>query len=46
MRTKDFKSTPAEEDDVEDSMENRIGDDVEMTGEGSREASRVDEDPV
>jgi hypothetical protein len=36
--TKDFKSSPTEEDDVEE-------DDVEMTGEGSGEASRVDEDP-
>ena len=38
MWTKDFKSSPAEEDDVEE-------DDVEMTGEGSGKASRVDEDP-
>ena len=38
MWTKDFKSSPAEEDDVEE-------DDVEMTGEGSRKVSRVDEDP-
>jgi hypothetical protein len=36
--TKDFKSSPAEEDDVEEV-------DVEMTGEGSGEVSRVDEDP-
>jgi hypothetical protein len=36
--TKDFKSTPAEEDDAEEN-------DVEMTGECSGEASRVDEDP-
>ncbi len=36
--TKDFKSSPTEEDDVEEV-------DVEMTGEGSREVSRVDEDP-
>ena len=36
--TKDFKSSPVEEDDVQE-------DDVEMTGEGSGEASRVDEDP-
>jgi hypothetical protein len=35
--TKDFKSSPAEEDDVEE-------DDVEMTGEGSGKVSRVDED--
>ncbi len=37
MWTKDFKKSPAEEDDVED-------DDVEMTGEGSGVAFRVDED--
>ncbi len=38
--TKNFKSSPAEEDDVEE-------DDVEMTGEGgdSEEPSHVDEDP-
>jgi len=36
--TKDFKSSPSEEDDVEE-------DDVEMTGEGSGDVSRVDEDP-
>ena len=36
--TKDFKSSPAEEDDVEE-------DDVEMTGEDSGDVSRVDEDP-
>ena len=36
--TKDFKSSPSEEDDVEE-------DDVEMTGEGSGQVSRVDEDP-
>jgi hypothetical protein len=36
--TKDFKSSPPEEDDVEE-------DDVEMTGEGSGDVSRVDEDP-
>jgi hypothetical protein len=40
--TKDFKSSPPEEDDIEE-------DDVEMTGEGSgdvsRHESRVDEDP-
>jgi hypothetical protein len=36
--TKDFKSSPAEEDDVEE-------DDVEMKGEGSGKVSRVDEDP-
>ncbi len=36
--TKDFKSSPGEEDDVEE-------DDVEMTGEGSGKVSRVDEDP-
>jgi hypothetical protein len=36
--TKDFKSSPAEEDDVEE-------DDDEMTGEGSGKVSRVDEDP-
>jgi hypothetical protein len=35
--TKDFKSSPTEEDDVEE-------DDVEMTGEGSGKVSRVDED--
>ncbi len=34
----DFKSSPPEEDDVEE-------DDVEMTGEGSGKVSRVDEDP-
>ncbi len=38
MWTKDFKSSPPEEDDVEE-------DDVEMTGEGSGDVSRVDEDP-
>ena len=38
MWTKDFKSSPSEEDDVE-------VDDVEMTGEGSGDVSRVDEDP-
>ncbi len=38
MWTKDFKSFPPEEDDVEE-------DDVEMTGEGSGDVSRVDEDP-
>ncbi len=38
MWTKDFKSSPAEEDDVEE-------EDVEMTGEGSGKVSRVDEDP-
>ena len=38
MWTKDFKSSPPQEDDVEE-------DDVEMTGEGSGEVSRVDEDP-
>ena len=40
MWTKNFKSSPTEEDDVEE-------DDVEMTGEGgdSEEPSRVDEDP-
>jgi hypothetical protein len=36
--TKDFKTSPAEEDDVEE-------DDVEMTREGSGKVSRVDEDP-
>ena len=36
--TKDFKSSPAAEDDVQE-------DDVELAGEGSGEASRVDEDP-
>jgi hypothetical protein len=36
--TKDFKSSPSEEDDVEE-------DDVKMTGEGSGDVSRVDEDP-
>jgi hypothetical protein len=36
--TKDFKSSPPEEHDVEE-------DDVEMTGEGSGDVSRVDEDP-
>ncbi len=36
--TKDFKSSPPEEDDVEE-------DDVEMTGEDSGDVSRVDEDP-
>jgi len=36
--TKDFKSSPAEEDDVEE-------EDVEMTGEGSGKVSRVHEDP-
>ena len=35
---RDFKSSPAEDDDVEE-------DDVEMTGEGSGKVSRVDEDP-
>ena len=39
MWTKDFKSSPAEEDDVEE-------DDVEMTGEHSGEVSCVDEDPL
>ncbi len=38
MWTKDFKSSPTEEDDVEE-------DDIEMTGEGSGKVSRVDEDP-
>ncbi len=38
MWTKDFKSSSPEEDDIEE-------DDVEMTGEGSRDVSRVDEDP-
>ena len=38
MWTKDFKSSPAEVDDVEEDY-------VEMTGEGSGEVSRVDEDP-
>ena len=38
MWTKDFKSSPSEEDDVEE-------DDVEMTGEDSGKVSRVDEDP-
>ena len=33
-----FKSSPSEEDEVEE-------DDVEMTGEGSGQVSRVDEDP-
>jgi hypothetical protein len=37
--TKDFKSSPTEEDEVED-------DDVEMTGEDSDNVSRVDEDPI
>ena len=37
MWTKDFKSSPPEEDDVEE-------DDVEMTGEGSGDVSRVDEE--
>jgi hypothetical protein len=36
--TKDFKSSPSEEDDVAE-------DDVEMTGEDSGDFSRVDEDP-
>jgi hypothetical protein len=36
--TKDFKSSPPEEDDVEE-------DDVEMTGEDSGKVFRVDEDP-
>ncbi len=36
--TKDFKGSPAVEDDVEE-------DDVEMTGEDSGKVSRVDEDP-
>ena len=36
--TKDFKSSPAEEDEVKEN-------DVEMTGEGSGKLSRVDEDP-
>ena len=36
--TKDFKSSPDEEDDVDE-------DDVEMTGEDSGKVSRVDEDP-
>jgi hypothetical protein len=35
---KDFKSSPSEEDHVEE-------DDVEMTGEGSGDVSHVDEDP-
>ena len=38
MWTEDFKSSPTAEDDVQE-------DDVEMTGEGSGETSRVDEDP-
>ncbi len=38
MWTKDFKSSPAEEDEVKEN-------DVEMTGEGSGKLSRVDEDP-
>ena len=38
MWTKDFKSSPVEEDDVEE-------EDVEMTGEDSGKVSRVDEDP-
>ena len=38
MWTKDFKSSPTEEGDVEE-------DDVEMTWEGSGKVSRVDEDP-
>ena len=38
MWTKDFKSSPPEEDDVEE-------DDGELTGEGSGDVSRVDEDP-
>ena len=38
MWTKNFKSSPSEEDEVEE-------DDVEMTGEGSGKVSRVDEDP-
>ncbi len=38
MWTKNFKSSPSQEDDVEE-------DDVEMTGEVSGEVSRVDEDP-
>ena len=38
MWTKDFKSSPVEEDVVEE-------DDVEMSGQGSEEVSRVDEDP-
>ncbi len=37
MWTKDFKSSPSEEDDVEE-------DDVENTGEGSGKVSYVDED--
>jgi hypothetical protein len=36
--TKDFKSSPAAEDDVPE-------DDVELAGEGSGKASLVDEDP-
>ena len=36
--TKDFKSSPTEDDDVQE-------DDVEMTGEDSGETSSVDEDP-
>ena len=38
MWTKNFKSSPSEEDEVEE-------DDVEMTGEVSGKVSRVDEDP-
>ena len=38
MWTKNFKSSPSQEDDVEE-------DDVEMTGEVSGEVSRVHEDP-
>ena len=38
MWTKNFKSSPSEEDEVEE-------DDVEMTGEGSGQVSRVDGDP-
>ena len=37
--TKDFKSSPAAEHDVQK-------DDVETAGEGSGEASRVDEKPI
>jgi hypothetical protein len=36
--TKDFESSPTEEDDVEE-------DDVEMTGEDSGKVFRVGEDP-
>ncbi len=38
MWSRDFKSSPTEEDEVEEV-------EVEMTGEGSGEVSRVDEDP-